>query len=111
MILNILGTESLGVRGLSCSLELKSRKIFIDPGIALGWSRYGFLPHPFQIGVGTGIREKIIDELKDATDVVFSHFDGDHCPLNGSQLLKIGTRTIYRGKSILTMISSMGGML
>ena len=60
MIIKILGAESLGVRGLSCLVELKIRKIFIDPGIALGWSRYGFLPHPFQIAIGAGIREKII---------------------------------------------------
>jgi len=51
MNIKILGAESLGVRGLSCSVELKSRKILIDPGIALGWLRYGFLPHPFQIAV------------------------------------------------------------
>jgi len=53
----------------------------IDPGVALGWSRFGFLPHPFQVAVGAQIREKIIEELKDATDVIFSHFDGDHVPL------------------------------
>ncbi|MBE0426970.1 MAG: hypothetical protein IBX72_10040 [Nitrospirae bacterium] len=90
MIIKILGTESLGVRGLSCSVELKNRKIFIDPGIALGWSRYGFLPHPFQIAVGAGIREKIIEELKDASDVVFSHFDGDHCPLYNPNPYQLG---------------------
>jgi predicted metallo-beta-lactamase superfamily hydrolase len=81
MIIKIFGTESLGVRGLSCSVELNTRKIFIDPGIALGWSRYGFLPHPFQIAMGVEIRKKIIEELEDASDVIFSHFDGDHCPL------------------------------
>jgi len=81
MKIEILGTESLGVRGLCCIVETKNRKIVIDSGIALGWSRYGFLPHPFQIAIGAQIREKIIEELKDATDVVFSHFDGDHVPL------------------------------
>ncbi|MBN2038756.1 MAG: hypothetical protein JW864_01865 [Spirochaetes bacterium] len=81
MKITILGTESLGVRGLACFVELKDRKIFIDPGIALGWIRYGFLPHPFQVAVGSGIRERIIEKLHYATDVVISHFDGDHCPL------------------------------
>jgi predicted metallo-beta-lactamase superfamily hydrolase len=81
MKIEVLGTESLGVRGLCCVVEIKNRKIAIDPGIALGWSRFGFLPHPFQIAVGVGIRGKIIEELKNATDVVFSHFDGDHVPL------------------------------
>ena len=57
MKIRILGTESLGVRGLCCSVELKGRKILIDPGIALGWNRYGFLPHPFQVAVGARTRE------------------------------------------------------
>jgi predicted metallo-beta-lactamase superfamily hydrolase len=90
MIIKIFGTESLGVRGLSCSVELNSRKIFIDPGIALGWSRYGFLPHPFQIAIGVGIRKKIIEELEDASDVIFSHFDGDHCPLYNPNPYQLG---------------------
>ncbi|MEA2059361.1 MAG: hypothetical protein U9P10_02325 [Thermodesulfobacteriota bacterium] len=81
MIIRIFGAESLGVRGLSCSVELENQKIFIDPGLALGWSRHGLLPHPFQVAVGAGIRETIIEELKAADDVVFSHFHGDHCPL------------------------------
>jgi predicted metallo-beta-lactamase superfamily hydrolase len=81
MIIRILGAESLGVRSLCCSVELKDRKVVIDPGIALGWSRYGYLPHPFQIAIGAGIRAAILRELSTATDVVISHFDGDHIPL------------------------------
>ncbi len=82
MNIHIFGSESLGVRGLSCSVELKNRTLFIDPGIALGWSRYGFLPHPFQVAVGAGIQQNIIKKLKSASDVIISHFDGDHCPLS-----------------------------
>jgi hypothetical protein len=69
MVVKILGAESLGVRGLCCSIELSSGKIVIDPGIALGWSRHGLLPHPFQIAIGAGIRKRIIEELKEAGDV------------------------------------------
>lgn len=81
MKIRILGTESLGVRGLSCVVEVENRKIIIDPGIALGYNRHGLLPHPVQIGVGQIIRSKIIHELKDATDIVISHLHGDHIPL------------------------------
>jgi len=77
----ILGTESLGVRGLSCVVEGEKRKIVIDPGIALGYQRHGLLPHPVQVAVGEMVRQKIIAELENATDVVFSHFHGDHVPL------------------------------
>jgi len=81
MHIEIIGTESLGVRGLSCKVETKERKILIDPGIALGYNRYGLLPHPFQVAVGRVIRNKIVSSLRGATDVVISHYHGDHIPL------------------------------
>jgi len=81
MHIEIIGTESLGVRGLCCKIETKERKILIDPGIALGYNRYGLLPHPFQVAVGRVIRNKIVSALRDATDVVISHYHGDHIPL------------------------------
>jgi uncharacterized protein len=79
--IKILGTESLGVRGLSCEVLVKNRRVVIDPGLALGYWRYGLLPHPAQVAVGEQVRLKIIAALVDATDVVFSHFHGDHVPL------------------------------
>ena len=79
--IKIIGAESLGVRGLSCVVETGDRKIVIDPGISLGYIRNGLMPHPVQIGVGEIIRRKIIKELEDATDIIISHFHGDHIPL------------------------------
>jgi predicted metallo-beta-lactamase superfamily hydrolase len=81
MYIRILGAESLGVRGLSCVVELDDRKIVIDPGLALGYRRHGLLPHPAQVAVGEQVRRHILMELGDATDVVVSHFHGDHVPL------------------------------
>jgi predicted metallo-beta-lactamase superfamily hydrolase len=80
-MLKILGTESLGVRSLSCVVEVENRKIVVDPGLALGYRRHGLLPHPAQVAVGEQVRRRILAELKDATDVVMSHFHGDHVPL------------------------------
>lgn len=99
MIIKILGTESLGVRGLSCSVELKDRKIVIDPGIALGWSRYGYLPHPFQVAIGAGVRKNIIRELQTASDVIISHFDGDHAPLYNANPYQLGLGEVGNGLS------------
>jgi len=79
--IKILGTESLGVRGLSCMVCTPTRRILIDPGIALGYMRHGLLPHPFQIARGIAIKNEIIHHLHRATDVIFSHFHGDHIPL------------------------------
>jgi len=81
MSLEIIGAESLGVRSLCCQVTLPDRRIVIDPGIALGYWRHGLMPHPLQVAVGRRIREKILQALNNATDMVFSHFHGDHVPL------------------------------
>lgn len=82
MIIRIIGTESLGIRGLSCVVEAGDKKYFIDPGMALGYQRHGLMPHPVQVGVGRIIGKRILNELKDTTDVIISHFHGDHIPLS-----------------------------
>jgi hypothetical protein len=79
--LEILGTESLGVRGLCCRVQAGERVIVIDPGLALGERRFGLPPHPVQVAVGHSVRQRIVEALEGATDVVFSHFHGDHVPL------------------------------
>ncbi|HPI97813.1 MAG TPA: MBL fold metallo-hydrolase [Synergistales bacterium] len=79
--ISIIATETLGVRGLCCVVRAGDRRVLIDPGIALGYYREGLLPHPVQIAVGSIIRERIIREVKAATDIVISHFHGDHMPL------------------------------
>ena len=81
MHIEILGAESLGVRGLSCVVEVDNRRIVIDPALALGYQRHGLLPHPIQVAVGEQVRRRILAALQDATDVVMSHFHGDHIPL------------------------------
>ena len=99
MVIQIIGAESLGVRGLSCSVQLKGRKILIDPGIALGFSRNGFPPHPFQAAVGAEIRAGILRELRGASDVIISHFDGDHCPLADPNPYQLGLAEAAEGLS------------
>ncbi len=79
--IQIVAAESLGVRGLCCAVTVGSRRIVIDPGLALGSYRHGRRPHPVQIAVGRHVRNSIVKLLHDATDVVFSHFHGDHVPL------------------------------
>jgi len=81
MQIEIIGAESLGVRGLCCLVEAGARKILIDPGIALGFVRNGLKPHPAQVAVDEAIREHIKKAWQMATDIVFSHFHGDHVPL------------------------------
>jgi len=81
MKIEIVGTESLGVRGLCCFITTENQKILIDPGIALGYTRYKLLPHPFQVAIDEKIQKKIIKAWSEATDIIISHFHGDHIPL------------------------------
>ena len=81
MRIDILGAESLGVRGLCCVVETSECKVVIDPGVALGFRRHGLLPHPVQVAASERTRQKIKGVLEDATDVVISHYHGDHIPL------------------------------
>ena len=81
MRIDILGAESLGVRGLCCVVETNERKIVIDPGVALGFRRHKLLPHPVQVAASERTKGKTEKALEDATDVVISHYHGDHIPL------------------------------
>lgn len=94
MDLEIIGAESLGVRSLCCQVILPDRRIVIDPGVSLGYVRYGLPPHPVQIAVGAATRERIIQSLSNATDVVFSHFHGDHVPLVTANPCQLSTRAL-----------------
>ena len=66
---------------MCCLVTTGERRILIDPGLALGYLRHGLLPHPLQVANGIKIRQKILKALQIATDIVFSHFHGDHIPL------------------------------
>jgi len=79
--LRILGTESLGVRGLSCYVEVDGQGILIDPGIALGFTRWKLHPHPIQAVAGYFVRRKIVGLWSKAKYIVFTHMHGDHVPL------------------------------
>jgi predicted metallo-beta-lactamase superfamily hydrolase len=81
MKIEILATESLGVRSLCCLVTAKSQRVLLDPGIALGYTRYRLLPHPLQVAVDERIQDKIVEAWSEATDIVVSHFHGDHTPL------------------------------
>ena len=94
MSLEIIGAESLGVRSLCCLVTLQDRRIVIDPGVSLGYMRHGLLPHPLQIAEGCKVREKILHSLNNATDVVFSHFHGDHVPLLDANPYQLSIRSL-----------------
>ncbi len=110
MEIEIIGSESLGVRGLCCRLQAAGRVIVIDPGVALGLRRYGLAPHPLQVAVGRDVRQRIVTALEDATDMVFSHFHGDHVPLAEPNPYQLGFAQLPPGfKSVRAWSASPAG--
>lgn len=114
MEITVIGTESLGVRGLSCTVRAGERRVLIDPGVALGYLRHGHLPHPCQVAVGAVVREQIIAAMGEATDIVISHYHGDHVPLADANPYQLslnrippleGTRFWCRGTEFLSFRS------
>ena len=81
MKIEILGCESFGARSLACYVKTDDRNILIDPGVALARLRSGLLPHPVEIAAASEIREKVLLSFKEATDLVISHYHGDHMPM------------------------------
>jgi len=47
--IEVIGAESLEVRGLCCVVTTRERKVVIDPGVALGFRHHGLMPHPIQV--------------------------------------------------------------
>jgi len=95
--LEIIAAESLGVRGLCCKVDIGHRCIVIDPGLALGYLRHGLLPHPLQVAIGEQVRESILAALEQATDVVFSHYHGDHVPLAEANPYQLSIQDLTSG--------------
>ncbi|KKG17163.1 hypothetical protein EO98_11545 [Methanosarcina sp. 2.H.T.1A.6] len=81
MQIEILGCESFGARSLACAVKTGDKKILIDPGVALARLRYGLPPHPVEVAAALRIRKKILYALEGATDIVISHYHGDHMPM------------------------------
>ncbi|AKB18537.1 MULTISPECIES: MBL fold metallo-hydrolase [unclassified Methanosarcina] len=81
MKIEILGCESFGARSLACAVKTGEKKILIDPGVALARLRYGLPPHPVEVAAAFRIRNKILVALESVTDIVISHYHGDHMPM------------------------------
>ena len=96
MQIEILGAESLGVRGLCCVVTTRDRKVVIDPGVALGFRRHGLLPHPVQVAASERTRRLIEKALEDATDIVISHYHGDHHPLVDANPYQLSLERVAR---------------
>jgi predicted metallo-beta-lactamase superfamily hydrolase len=97
MTVEIIGAESLGVRSLCCVVQVGTRRIVIDPGLALGYLRHDLLPHPCELVIAARVKKNIVAALEQATDVVFSHMHGDHVPLLHARPYQLSFRHLPQG--------------
>jgi predicted metallo-beta-lactamase superfamily hydrolase len=94
MMVRIIGSESLGVRSLSCVVETAGRRIVIDPGVALAPQRAGLGPHRTELEAAEAVRRRLRNELAAATHVVITHFHGDHHPMVEADPSQLAARDV-----------------
>jgi len=113
--ITILGAESLGARSMATVVEAGGRTVLIDPGVALAPRRFGLPPHPCETRAAAEIRRAILAWLPRATDLVFTHYHGDHVPLREPDPHQIplagftlpeGCRLLAKGPDMLSRRSS-----
>jgi predicted metallo-beta-lactamase superfamily hydrolase len=86
-----VAADSLGVRSMATYVETKELKIFIDPGAALGPSRYG-LPPAREEWKALDRAHKEINSIAKSCDVlIISHYHYDHYEFDSD---------FYRGKVV-----------
>ena len=73
--------DSFGVRSMSTFVMTRDVNIYIDPGVALGPTRYGLSPTKAEYQAVDSAREKIMEVCREYADiVVVTHYHYDHHP-------------------------------
>ena len=84
----------MGTRSMATYIETKDLKVFIDPGVALGPSRYGLPPHPLEFKRLDEHWEEIVRYARKAEVLIVTHYHYDHhSPWEDLD--------IYEGKTVL----------
>lgn len=94
MEIRVLGSESFGARSLACFVKTGRQRVLIDPGVALARLRSGRPPHPLEIAAAFRIKARILSLFGAATDVVISHYHGDHIPMPVADPYQLSTREL-----------------
>lgn len=79
-MLNIkpLAFDSFGVRSMATFVETDDLKILIDPGVALGPSRYKLPPHEIELKREADLWKNVKDHAKEADVLILTHYHYDH---------------------------------
>jgi len=87
-----IAAESLGTRSMATLVKTKDCSILIDPGVALGPSRYRLPPHPLEVQ-RMGEHWKAIKKFAKKSDIlIVTHYHYDHHDPNEPD--------IYRDKTV-----------
>ncbi len=77
----LIAYDSYGVRSMSTLVSIGKLNFYIDPGVALGPTRYGMPPSSAEYEALEICRKKIMEVCKKNADAVFvSHYHYDHHP-------------------------------
>ena len=88
-----LAFDSLGTRSMATLVETADIRILIDPGAALGPSRYGLPPHPIEKERLKEHKKKIREAAREADVLVITHYHFDHYLRDSPEM--------YEGKILL----------
>jgi hypothetical protein len=73
-----IAADSLGTRSMATLVKAKGCNIFIDPGVALGPSRYGLPPHPVELERMEEHWREIKKFAQKVDVIVLTHYHYDH---------------------------------
>ena len=76
--LELLASDSYGVRSMACGVETPDCRILIDPGCSLGPHGNLKIPHPQEWIQNKRMTEKLLEYAKTAQYLFISHFHRDH---------------------------------
>lgn len=88
-----IAADSLGTRSMATLVKTKDCSILIDPGVALGPSRYGLPPHPLELQRMDEHWEAIKKFAKKSDVLIVTHYHYDHHNPDEPE--------IYRDKTVL----------
>ncbi|WP_457755967.1 MBL fold metallo-hydrolase [Thermodesulfatator indicus] len=120
MTIQILASESLGVRSMATLVRTQDVSILIDPGAALGPKRYGLPPDKLEWERLHTIKAEIKEKIKEADVIIITHYHYDHYDpewaglFKGKRLLikdpekNINRNQAKRAKEFIKRLSSAG---
>lgn len=90
--------DSLGARSMATLVETRKLNVFIDPGVALGPTRYSLPPNMYEFKELEKARKEILKISKKTQIIVITHYHYDHHFPPDDELFE----KIYKNKIIFT---------